>query len=139
MSVDVRPVSLLTLRARADYVNGTNTATDEPLPLMPPLSGSAGAEVRSEHVGGARPSYVSLETEVFTEQSRLSEFDVQTPAYALVRVDAGIAPRLWGRTFNVDLQVHNLLDTAYRSYLSRYKELALNPGRNVVMRVGTSF
>jgi len=137
--VNVRPVEPLMLHARAAYVNGTNTATDEPLPLMPPPSGAVGVEIGSERMGWAGRSYVSAETEVCAEQTRLSEFDVQTPAYALVNLDAGIGSRIAGRVFHVDLQVRNLLDTAYRSYLSRYKEFALDPGRNVLLRVGTTF
>jgi outer membrane receptor protein involved in Fe transport len=98
-----------------------------------------GGEVRSPHAGWAGRSYVSAETEVYAEQTRLAVFDVQTPAYALVNLDAGIGPRIGGRIVDVDLQVRNLLDTVYSSYLSRYRELALDPGRNVLLRVGTTF
>jgi outer membrane receptor protein involved in Fe transport len=82
---------------------------------------------------------VSAQTEVYTEQTRLSALDLQTPAYAIVNLDAVIGPRIAGRIVHVDLQVRNLLDTVYSSYLSRYKELALDPGRNVLLRVGTTF
>jgi hypothetical protein len=37
----------------------------------------------------------------------------------------------------VDLQVRNALDTAYRSFLNRYKEFALDPGRSIVLRIAT--
>jgi len=33
--------------------------------------------------------------------------------------------------------VKNVLNTSYRDFLSRYKTFALNPGRNIVLRVGT--
>jgi outer membrane receptor protein involved in Fe transport len=39
----------------------------------------------------------------------------------------------------VDFQVRNLFDTAYRSYLSRYKTYADNPGRNTIVRVSAAF
>ena len=34
-------------------------------------------------------------------------------------------------------QVRNALDTRYRDFLSRYKAFALNPGRNIVVRLST--
>ena len=63
---DVHPVVLLTLHGRADYVHGTNTPTDEPLPLMPPLSGAVGAEVAQSETGWAGRSYVDVETEMLS-------------------------------------------------------------------------
>ena len=135
----VRPLEVLTLRGRADYVNGTNVSTHEPLPLMPPPSGAVEAEVASGRMGWAGRSYLNVETEVFTKQTRLSAFDYPTDAYALINFGGGVSPTMAGRLFRLDVQVHNLLDTAYKSYLSRYKEFALNPGRNVTVRLGTSF
>ena len=41
-------------------------------------------------------------------------------------------------SFQFDLEVRNLLGREYRAYLSRYKEFALDPGRNVIVRVSTS-
>ena len=38
----------------------------------------------------------------------------------------------------VDLTVRNAADASYRDFLSRYKEFALNPGRNVIVRVSTA-
>jgi len=138
-ALDVHPVTFLTLHGRADYVNATNTATDEPLPLIPPLSGAVSAEVGSGEAGWAGRTYVNVETEMVATQTRLSSFDVQTPGYVLLNLGAGITPRLGGRGLHFDVRVRNLFDTAYRSYLSRYKEFALNPGRNIVVRLGTSF
>ncbi len=138
-ALDVRPIEPLTLRGRADYVYGANLSTHEPLPLMPPPSGALGAELASADAGWIGRSYVNVETEVFAKQTRLSTFDVPTDGYALVNVGGGISPRVGGRTLHLDVQVHNLLDQAYRNYLSRYKEFALNPGRNVVVRLGTAF
>jgi len=41
-----------------------------------------------------------------------------------------------GRPLRVSLRVDNVLDHAYRDFLSRYKTFALNPGRNISLRVG---
>jgi hypothetical protein len=50
-------------------------------------------------------------------------------------VSAGFNSRFAGQRLSVDLRVHNLLDQPYRDYLSRYKEFALDPGRNLTIRV----
>jgi hypothetical protein len=33
--------------------------------------------------------------------------------------------------------VHNATNTAYRSFLNRYKEFALDPGRSITLRIAT--
>ena len=35
----------------------------------------------------------------------------------------------------VDLSIRNATNVSYRSFLSRYKEFALDPGRNVLIRL----
>jgi len=37
------------------------------------------------------------------------------------------------------LRAENLFDVAYRNHLSRYKDYALNPGRNVALKVSLPF
>ncbi len=51
-------------------------------------------------------------------------------------VGAGLARTLHGHAFHADVLVRNAGDVAYRSFLSRYKAFADNPGRNVVVRLG---
>ena len=42
---------------------------------------------------------------------------------------------VFGQVCHVGVAVKNATNVSYRSFLSRYKEFALNPGRNVVMRI----
>jgi outer membrane receptor protein involved in Fe transport len=46
---------------------------------------------------------------------------------------------LMGRAWELSLRANNLLDKRYRGFLSRYKEFADNPGRDVRLMVSTSF
>ncbi|HEY8483223.1 MAG TPA: TonB-dependent receptor [Longimicrobiales bacterium] len=133
-SVEWRPWHLLTLRGRYDYTRGTNVDTDEPLPLVPPARADLGAEVHLDELAWADRVYMGAETELVAEQKRRSAFDVATGGYGLLHLRAGVERRVAGRPVRVDLTVRNALDKAYRDYLSRYKEFALNPGRNVVLR-----
>ena len=127
----------LLVRGRHDLVRGTNEATDEPLPLIPPPRTAAGAEY---HFASRSPGDAFLGAEVVSvkRQSRANEMDFVTPGYTLLNLDAGFNYRMFGRTARVDIGVRNALDRRYRSFLSRYKESALEAGRNVVVIVSTA-
>ena len=127
----------LTLRVRTDYVWGQNEQADQPLPLMPPLRLAGEAELHSSTLGWAERANVGVEVEHIADQTRLGPFDVPTGQYTLVHLDAGLEKRLGSRTYQFNLRVRNLGDTAYRSFLSRYKKFADDPGRNIVFSVST--
>ncbi len=54
-----------------------------------------------------------------------------------MNAEAGFQPRVAGTSLRVDLRVRNIADKSYRDYLSRYKEFALDPGRNFVIRISS--
>jgi outer membrane receptor protein involved in Fe transport len=139
VSADVDPTNLLTLRGRYDVVRGTNEDTDEPLPLMPPSRATFEAEVHGIGLGWAEHAHLGLDVEVTSKQTRLGPFDLGTDGYTLLGVDAGIARRLGSRPIRFDVRVRNLTDKAYRSFLSRYKSFALDPGRNILIRLSAEF
>src|SRR5207247_4739118 len=126
----------LTLRARAAAVRGTNRASDEPLPLVPPARAALGAELH--RAGGSRRAdraYAGAEVEAATRQTRLDPLDIPTGGYTLLNLSAGFVRPLLGRICHVDLAVRNATNVSYRSFLSRYKEFAHDPARNVVLRL----
>jgi len=47
----------------------------------------------------------------------------------------GFSLPFYDRSLYVDLSVQNLLNEDYRDFLNTYKGYALNPGRNVKMKV----
>jgi outer membrane receptor protein involved in Fe transport len=138
-SLEVQPVTDLTLRARFDAVEGTNQLTDEPLPLMPPPRGGLEAEYQTTELSWATRLYLSVEGEKFWTQTRLSSFDLATGGYELLHFGAGIEKRLGARLVRLDLRVRNAGNVSYKDFLSRYKQFALNPGRNIVVRLGADF
>jgi outer membrane receptor protein involved in Fe transport len=129
----------LTLRGRFDAVRGDDTKLDCPLPLVPPLRGVVGAEYRWGDHGWMANGILGGDVEMLAEQTRLSQFDTPTASYALLNLEGGIGRHWFGREVAVDLQVRNVLDASYRDYLSRYKVFALDPGRNVLVRLSTGF
>jgi len=134
-SVEVEVAAPLTLRARADAVRGTNRATNQPLPLVPPARAVFGAELHRSGLTWSDRAYAGVEVEVATRQTRLNPLDIPTGGYTLLNLSAGFARPVRGRPCRVDLAVRNATNVSYRSFLSRYKEFALNPGRNAVLRV----
>ena len=121
------------VRGRFDMVRGTNRTTDRSLPLVPPARGAVGVEL---HGGGRR---AGVEVEAVARQTRLDSLDIPTAGYALVHLDGGLVTAAFGRSWTLDLAVRNAANTRYRDFLSRYKEFALNPGRNITLRVATGW
>ncbi len=134
---EVAVAAPLTLRARQDYVRATNRATGAPLPLIPPARGAVGGTLHT--TGAAHPTALSAEVEHVARQTRLDVNDVPTNAYTLVNVDVEGERTLHGRAYRLDVGVHNVGDVAYRDFLSRYKRFALDPGRNVTVRLSTGW
>ena len=136
LSAEVSPAPNLVLRVRHDFVRGTNDETDEPLPLMPPPRTAGGAEyhVNTSSFGDA---FIAGEVENVQKQTRPNDLDVVTGGYTLLNLDLGFHHRLLGRSARIDLAIRNATNQKYRSFLSRYKEFALEPGRNVMLRIST--
>ncbi len=146
------------LQATADYVWGENTATDNPLPNMPPFRFSWSARYEGSGKGFWQEPYVQVSGEANAKQTRFdpSEADFyaqafegegyQSQSYSLVHVGAGLA--LGGGSsrgqlgpLQVGIQVRNVLDQAYSAPLSRIKTNARDPGmgRAVLLKVAMEF
>ncbi|HXJ32159.1 MAG TPA: TonB-dependent receptor [Gemmatimonadales bacterium] len=130
-SLEVAATSALVLSARVDYVRGERQSDHEPLPQIPPLRTKLGAEWRAANANGG------LDLDLVARQTRLSPFDLGTAGYGLLDLYGGLDRHLGSWPVRIELQVRNALDTSYRDFLSRYKAFALNPGRNVVVRLST--
>ncbi len=128
----VQATSAVAVNASADLVRGSYRDSGAPLPLMPPRRGRVGVTWRV--LAPSQPR-ISLVTELVGRQTRLGMFDVPVPGYVLLHLEAGITRTFAGRPLRLDLRVANLLDHAYRDFLSRYKTFALDPGRDISLRV----
>ena len=129
---------VVTLGLRGDATWGTNRTSDEPLPSVPAPRAAVRVELHSAAGTWSGRPHIGVEAEFVGRQTRLNPLDIPTAGYALLNVDAGAEARFLGRAVRVDLTVRNAADASYRDFLSRYKEFALNPGRNVIVRVSTA-
>ncbi|MEZ4425796.1 MAG: TonB-dependent receptor [Gemmatimonadota bacterium] len=135
--VRVRPTDLLTLEARFDAVEGRRVASDEPLPFIPPPHAAFEAELHPGHWTTAfTHPRIGVEVEAVAEKEDAAANELATGGHAVLNLDLGGELHLGARDFNVDLQVRNVTNAEYRSFLSRYKEFASDPGRSVVLLVG---
>ena len=115
---------------RVEAVRGTNLTSHEPLPLLPPRRASVEFRWHDQ---------LRLGVDAYAKPDRLNPLDIPTGAYALVNAGIGRDVRLGGRVVHLDLSGRNLLNTRYKSFLSRYKEFAFDPGVNVILRLSTGF
>jgi len=137
-SLEVLAWPVMTIGLRGDATWGTNRTTDEPLPSVPAPRAAVSVELHSGAGAWSGRPHVRVEAEFVGRQTRLNPLDIPTAGYTLLNVDAGAEARFLGRAVRVDLTVRNAADASYRDFLSRYKEFALNPGRNVIVRVSTA-
>ena len=121
------PVGDLTVEAVASYVQGRIEATDEPLPLIPPLQGRFA-------VGYApRNWFVEAETRVAARQDRTGAFETPTDGYAVFDLSAGLRITVMGRLNVITVRGENLGNTVYRNHLSRVKEIMPEAGRSITV------
>ncbi len=138
-SLEYHPRAWLHLRAGGDYTRGQNTTLDIPLAFVAPMRVNGAVRVEGQGTTALAQPYLEFGLEHNARQSRLDPDDVAPDAYTLASLQGGGRVTVGRQTLRLDLQVRNLFDTTYRTFLSRYKFYANDPGRNVVVRVGVDF
>jgi iron complex outermembrane recepter protein len=130
----------------ASYVRAERTADGDPLPGIPPLDGA----VRTRYEGPA--FFASAELQAAARQNRVprafaSPIDPDrdfvperpTAGYGLVNLGAGWRWTRGQALHTVTLQVDNAFDQVWRDHLSRIKEVAPQPGRNIQLLYRVAF
>ena len=120
----------LVARSRVEAVRGTNLTSHEPLPLLPPRRATIGFRWRDR---------LSIDVDAYARPDRPNPLDIPTAGYALVHLGGGSDVRLFGRPMRLDIALRNATNQRYRSFLSRYKEFAFDPGRNLIVRLSSGY
>ena len=115
----------LWLNLGADLVNARLTATDTPLPRIPPVRGRVGFDVRYKNLS-IRPEAV-----VAAAQGDLFPTETRTAGYTVFNIDASYTIPQQHLVHVLTLNAFNLGDRLYRNHLSLIKELAPEIGRGV--------
>ena len=125
--------SQLFLEFGVDYVRGTLTDTDEPLPRMPPLRTQLGLRYQRNalQLGG---SIIAVAT-----QDRLFPTETATDGYLLGRLFASYSVQAGPLLHTVTARVDNVGNELYRNHLSLIKDLAPEVGRNFKILYNVKF
>jgi iron complex outermembrane recepter protein len=144
--IQVEPVARLVVEATASYVRATRTGERDPLPQIPPLNGRIGLRYETPSWfatlgwrGAAAQERVPNPIPSPVEEGEVIIPERPTASYGLVGVGAGYQWAVRGAVHSVVFQVENLLDEAWNSHLSRTKDVAPEPGRNVRFLYRISF
>ncbi|MBW3629264.1 MAG: TonB-dependent receptor [Gemmatimonadetes bacterium] len=121
------------LETGGSYVHGNRSGADEPLTGIPAGHGSVGLRYDPGRY------YVSLAWEGTARQDRIGEFETVTPGHSLWDAGVGLRWSVRGNPHTLILQAQNLTDAAWYDHLSRIKEVAPQPGRNVQLVYRASF
>jgi iron complex outermembrane receptor protein len=138
-AVEFHPTTFLHLRGTADYTRGQNTTTELPLPFIPPFRATYSVRLEAGQWSRLENPYFSIGGETNTRQTRVDPDDFAPEGYTLANLAGGFTVPLGEKRISLDLQLRNVFDKAYASFLSRYKTYALDPGRNLIVRVSTDF
>ena len=106
---------------------------------MPADRLKAGIQFQKEELVGLRNAFFSLTSRYAMKQERLDSNERRTPEYFLLDAGIGGNANIAGASVSLALNVENLFDRSYFDHLSRYKNFALNPGRNIVFKCSVPF
>ncbi|HEY1005596.1 MAG TPA: TonB-dependent receptor [Sphingobacteriaceae bacterium] len=138
-SLTLHPNEVLHLENSFSVTEGTNRATDRPLPFIPAV------ELRNEisfepKLPKVTKAYITFEMDNVFRQTRTDVFETPTAGYTLFNASAGATFRLKNQPVRVSVAANNLFDKAYFSHLSRLKyEGILNQGRNISVGLHVPF
>jgi len=118
-----------------DWIRGDNRTTQQPLPLMPAPKISLESQLEAESWGALKHLHVNVKATVVSSQDRVAPLETRTGGYTLVDCSMGFEFPLADRMAMMHLGIENVLNRAYTHHLNRLKAFALNPGRNVTVRL----
>ncbi|MBN2279185.1 MAG: TonB-dependent receptor [Candidatus Marinimicrobia bacterium] len=115
------------LSANIAYVYGQDNELDQPLATIPPLNGQFFINYRIR--GWAT---VSLETNFFADQTRIADWEVETPGYTTYNFYLYTSKfQFLNTSHQLSFRVDNISDKAFRNHLSTNRgAMQFEPGRN---------
>jgi hypothetical protein len=114
---------------------------------MPPFRATYLVRLEGNQLGSLQSPWISVGGESNARQGRLdpteeaffAERGYRSEGYTLLNLGAGVTLPLGRQEVRLDLTLRNALDKKYANFLSRYKTYALDPGRNLTVRLSTGF
>lgn len=110
------------------------------LPFSPPPSAIINLKYQKNKLGFAENPYFSVDYRLTAAQNDIVPPEDPTPGYTLVNIGFGGDVKLKNQKLSVNMQVQNLLNTAYLNHTSYYKLMSIpEQGRNIVLNISIPF
>lgn len=116
---------ILWLTSGLDYVSAQLTATETPLPRIPPLRGRVGLEIRYKGL------LLNPEIVMANHQERLFPTETRTAGYAVANISGSYLIARQHAAHIISFNFFNMGDRLYRNHLSFIKEFAPEMGRGL--------
>ncbi len=143
LQYDWIPIAGVSISQSADYVRSYNTNTGLALPFTPQPSLKSQVRYTFQPHKGIDEFFVESGHQIFfgaEGPSRIDRSEIATPGYQLWHISAGLKAHINHQPFQINFQVHNLLDTFYFNHLSRYRLINIpEQGRNLVFSLKIPF
>lgn len=120
---ELHPIVWFTLGL--DYVNAELTASNTPLPRIPPLRGRAGLEIRYKGL------LLNPEIVMANHQERLFPTETRTAGYAVANISGSYLVARQHAAHIISFNFFNMGDRLYRNHLSFIKDFAPEMGRGL--------
>ncbi len=130
---DVQIVEGLIAEGGIDYVRGSLTDTDEPLPRIPPLRVRGGLRYQRNafQAGG--------EVVATATQDRVFGAEEPTDRYTILKLFSSYSFVSGGATSTITARVDNVANELYRNHLSLIKQFVPEMGRNFKLLYNVRF
>ncbi len=147
LSLHVHPFDFFESGVKGSLLWGDNKELNEPLYMMPAPNMQWINNISLPSSERLRQNTLQIGVRSAASQKRFPDL-VATDSYrepappsSYTLLDAGISTRVQIASTPIDLSVDakNMLNTRYRDYLSRFRFLIDEPGRNIVMRLAVQF
>ena len=138
LELNVRPFTGLELTGKATYVRARDLTNDAFLINIPPDRYEFRATYSPPEWGPLSSSDLWIESATVLRQGEFdpnADFDDPPGAYHLLNAGIGTTISVYGQAIRASLDLQNLLNAAYRDYLSRLRLFADEPGFSAILRL----
>ena len=147
LSLHIHPVSFYESAVKGTILRGDNTELNEPLYMMPAMNIAWMNNFVLPVSNTFRQNTLQIGLRSVAQQTRYPALakteSYQEPkppqGYSLLDIGLSSNVRLGRQNIDLSIDVKNSLNTAYRDYLSRFRYLINEPGRNIVIRMAIPF
>ena len=143
LGLNIHPVNTLTIENSLAYVNGTNLATNIPLPFIPAMHSRDEIKwyvKKAKSKCAFYNTYIKAGITHTWKQDRYDIFETETGSYTIFNAGIGSDIKIGQQQLTVFINGENITNVNYYDHLNRFKILGIhNAGRNITFGVYVPF